>query len=77
MGLRCNLGSVSSLYEEGPNLPTMISAGISKYLELSNLKNKIYLTAEPSTKISPTKFKLGADILEFVPLFNWIFNDKT
>lgn len=57
-----NLGSMSSLYKERPKLPTMISAGISKHIELFNLKNKIYLTAESSTKISPTKFKLGADI---------------
>mgnify|MGYP004054336731 CR=1 FL=1 len=58
-----NLGSMSSLYIERPKLPTMISAGISKNLELSNLKNKIYLTAESSTKISPTKIKLGAEII--------------
>ncbi len=58
-----NLGSISSLYKERLKLPTMISTGISKNLELSNLKNKIYLTAESSTKISPSKFKLGADVM--------------
>ena len=57
-----NLGYMSKFYQDRPELPFMIVAGISKQVDLYRLKNNLYLTTEYFTKEMPMKFKIGADM---------------
>ena len=57
-----NLGYMSKFYQERPELPIMVLAGVSKKVDLFRLKNNIYFTSEHSTKELPMKLKLGVDI---------------
>jgi len=57
-----NLGYMSKFYQDRPELPITIVAGISRQVDLYRLKNNIYFTTEYFTKELPMKLKLGADI---------------
>ena len=57
-----NLGYMSEFYQDRPELPITVVAGISKKVDVYRLKNKIYFTSEYFTKKLPMKFKLGTDI---------------
>ena len=57
-----NLGYMSKFYQERPELPSTVVAGISNQVDVYRLKNNIYFTSEYFMTELPMKFKLGADI---------------
>ena len=52
-----NLGYMSKFYQDRPELPIAIVAGISKQVDLYKLKNNIYFTSEYFTTVSYTHLR--------------------
>ena len=54
-----NIGTASKFYQEKPNLPTRVLAGVSKDLVLYSIKNNFHITSEFSSLNDVWKIKIG------------------